>query len=61
MAGQKGMGLLSLTLILPLEEMQQRIALYKEGIASATPVGKFVNDKAGVFTMVHVAENDCNG
>jgi alkanesulfonate monooxygenase SsuD/methylene tetrahydromethanopterin reductase-like flavin-dependent oxidoreductase (luciferase family) len=56
LAGRKGLGLLSLTMLVPLEELQSRIALYRSGIAEAEPVGKFVNDRAGTFTLVHCAE-----
>ena len=56
LAGRKGLGLLSLTMLVPLEELASRIALYRAGIAEATPVGKFVNDRAGTFTLVHCAE-----
>ena len=33
--------------------LAERIALYREGISQAKPVGKFINDRVGVFTMVH--------
>jgi alkanesulfonate monooxygenase SsuD/methylene tetrahydromethanopterin reductase-like flavin-dependent oxidoreductase (luciferase family) len=55
--GQMGMGLLSLTIMLPLEELANRIALYKHGIQNVQPVGKFVNDKAAGFTLVYCAED----
>jgi len=54
--GQKGMGLLSFTIGTPPEELKERIDLYRAGLREAKPVGKFVNPKAGTFTMVHVAE-----
>ncbi|MEW6471364.1 MAG: LLM class flavin-dependent oxidoreductase [Actinomycetota bacterium] len=56
LAGRKGIGLLSLTLLVPLEELKNRIDLYRGGIAAATPVGKFINDRAATFTLVHCAE-----
>ncbi|HTK65588.1 MAG TPA: LLM class flavin-dependent oxidoreductase [Pseudonocardia sp.] len=51
--GRKGLGLLSFTLMLPVEELASRIALYREGIKHAEPVGHFVNDQVAAMTMVH--------
>ena len=56
--GQKGLGLLSLTIMLPLEELANRIALYKQGIQHVDPIGKTVNDKAAGFTLVYCAEDN---
>jgi alkanesulfonate monooxygenase SsuD/methylene tetrahydromethanopterin reductase-like flavin-dependent oxidoreductase (luciferase family) len=53
--GEKGMGLLSFTIGTPPEELKQRIDMYRDGLTRAKPVGKFVNGRAGTFTMVHVA------
>jgi alkanesulfonate monooxygenase SsuD/methylene tetrahydromethanopterin reductase-like flavin-dependent oxidoreductase (luciferase family) len=53
--GEKGMGLLSFTIGTPPEELKARIDLYRDGLTRARPVGKFVNGRAGTFTMVHVA------
>jgi alkanesulfonate monooxygenase SsuD/methylene tetrahydromethanopterin reductase-like flavin-dependent oxidoreductase (luciferase family) len=53
--GEKGMGLLSFTIGTSPEELKQRIDLYRDGLTRARPVGKFVNDRAGTFTMVNVA------
>ena len=57
-AGRRGLGLLSFTVGVPPEELAERIALYRQGIAEAAPVGKFVNEKVATFTMVHCAESD---
>lgn len=56
--GNKGLGLLSFTIGVPPENLAERIALYRKGIAAAEPVGRFVNDRAATFTMVHCAESD---
>jgi len=42
----------------PPEELAGRIALYRNGLKEARPAGKFVNDRAATFTMVHCAETD---
>lgn len=57
-AGRKGLGLLSFTLLVDVEELKRRIGIYRGGIAVAKPAGKFINDRAATFTMVHCAETD---
>src|SRR5262249_37654579 len=58
MAGRKGLGLLSFTIGVPPEELAVRIGLYRDGLREAKPAGKFVNDRAATFTMVHCAETN---
>jgi alkanesulfonate monooxygenase SsuD/methylene tetrahydromethanopterin reductase-like flavin-dependent oxidoreductase (luciferase family) len=54
--GLQGIGLCSFTVGLPPEQLEERIATYREGLAEcAKPAGKFVNDTAATFTMVHCA------
>ena len=54
--GRHGIGLCSFTVGVPPEELAERIALYREGLAECKePVGKFVNDQAATFTLVHCA------
>jgi alkanesulfonate monooxygenase SsuD/methylene tetrahydromethanopterin reductase-like flavin-dependent oxidoreductase (luciferase family) len=53
--GEKGLGLLSFTVGVEPEMLVDRITAYRDGISRATPVGHFVNDRVGVFTMVHCA------
>lgn len=55
LAGRLGVGLLSFTLALSIEEVERRINGYRERIKTAEPIGKFVNERAGVFTMVQCA------
>jgi len=55
-AGRRGLGLLSFTLGVPPEDLAERLRLYRKGLAEAKPVGKFVNQRAATFTMVHCAE-----
>ena len=55
--GEKGMGLLSFTIGTSPEELKDRIDLYRDGLTRAKPVGKFVNGRAGTFTMVNVARS----
>jgi alkanesulfonate monooxygenase SsuD/methylene tetrahydromethanopterin reductase-like flavin-dependent oxidoreductase (luciferase family) len=57
--GSRGLGLLSFTVGSPPEELEPRIANYRRGIAECKePVGKFVNDRAATFTMVHCADTN---
>ena len=57
--GRHGLGLCSFTVGVPPEELTDRIKLYREGLAECKePVGKFRNEQAATFTMVHCAETD---
>jgi alkanesulfonate monooxygenase SsuD/methylene tetrahydromethanopterin reductase-like flavin-dependent oxidoreductase (luciferase family) len=54
--GEKGLGLLSFTIGVSPEVLGERIAGYKEGLTRCTqPVGKYLHNKVGAFTMVHCA------
>ena len=57
-AGRKGLGVLSLTLLIELEEVARRIAMYKAAVKEAKPVGKFINNQAAAYTLVYCAETD---
>jgi alkanesulfonate monooxygenase SsuD/methylene tetrahydromethanopterin reductase-like flavin-dependent oxidoreductase (luciferase family) len=39
-----------------VKQREDRVRAYRAALAAATPVGKFVNDRVGAFTIVHVAE-----
>jgi len=56
-AGRSGIGILGLTLFVSVPQLADRVAAYRREIARAKPVGKFVNDRVGAFTIVHVAES----
>ncbi len=54
--GKQGIGLCSFTVGLPPEELVKNISAYREGQRECTePVGKFKNETAATFTMVHCA------
>jgi alkanesulfonate monooxygenase SsuD/methylene tetrahydromethanopterin reductase-like flavin-dependent oxidoreductase (luciferase family) len=54
--GRHGLGLCSFTVGVPPEDLVDRLRLYREGLAECTkPVGKFKNEQAATFTMVHCA------
>src|SRR5205085_5787080 len=55
-AGKNGIGILGLTIFVSVPQLQERVAVYRRALRDAKPVGKFVNDQVGAFTIVHVAE-----
>ncbi|HTL87262.1 MAG TPA: LLM class flavin-dependent oxidoreductase [Acidimicrobiia bacterium] len=57
--GKRGLGLLSFTVGLPPENLEERIVNYRKGLGDCTtPVGKFVNNTAATFTMVHCSDTN---
>jgi len=54
--GRKGLGLLSFSVAVPPEALVKRIGRYREGLAQAQPVGKFVNNQVATFAQTHCAE-----
>jgi len=57
--GRHGLGLCSFTVGVPPEDLAGRLDLYRQGLAECrTPVGRFVNDRAATFTMVHCADTN---
>jgi alkanesulfonate monooxygenase SsuD/methylene tetrahydromethanopterin reductase-like flavin-dependent oxidoreductase (luciferase family) len=55
-AGRNGIGILGLTIFVSVPQLQDRVRAYRAALAQAKPVGKFINDRIGAFTIVHVAE-----
>jgi alkanesulfonate monooxygenase SsuD/methylene tetrahydromethanopterin reductase-like flavin-dependent oxidoreductase (luciferase family) len=55
-AGRNGIGILGLTIFVSIPQLQDRVRAYRAALAHAKPVGKFINDRVGAFTIVHVAE-----
>jgi len=58
LAARNGIGMLVLSIYVPVHAVARQIASYRKDIQNARPVGKFVNNQAGVFTIVHCAENE---
>jgi alkanesulfonate monooxygenase SsuD/methylene tetrahydromethanopterin reductase-like flavin-dependent oxidoreductase (luciferase family) len=56
LAGRNGIGILGLTIFVSIPQLQERVRAYREALKQAKPVGKFINDQIGAFTIVHVAE-----
>ena len=57
LAGELGLGALGLTILVPLEEVAERVQSYRKAIKNAKPIGAFVNNQVGAYTMVHCAES----
>jgi alkanesulfonate monooxygenase SsuD/methylene tetrahydromethanopterin reductase-like flavin-dependent oxidoreductase (luciferase family) len=55
LAGKFGLGLLSFTLALNIEEVGRRIGLYRNECKNAVPIGHEVNEQVAVFTMSQCA------
>src|SRR5215471_19902102 len=58
LAGRLGLGLLSFTLLVSPEKLGRRVQAYRNAIQSAKPYGAFANNRAGAFSMTHIADTD---
>ena len=54
-AGRKGLGLLSLTTLLPPDDVISRIKRYRNALPDAQPVGGMRNTRVAVLQVVHCA------
>jgi alkanesulfonate monooxygenase SsuD/methylene tetrahydromethanopterin reductase-like flavin-dependent oxidoreductase (luciferase family) len=57
-AGERGLGLLSFTVLVPPDELGRRVARYRDGLTRAQTQGRAVNGRAGAFSLVHCADTD---
>lgn len=57
-AGRNGFGLLSFSIMQPLNQMAELIAAYKDAARSAEPVTAVRNDRAACYTLVHCVEDE---
>jgi alkanesulfonate monooxygenase SsuD/methylene tetrahydromethanopterin reductase-like flavin-dependent oxidoreductase (luciferase family) len=55
-AGKLGIGILGLTIFVSVPQLADRVRAYRASLKDAKPVGKFVNDQVGAFTIVHAAD-----
>jgi alkanesulfonate monooxygenase SsuD/methylene tetrahydromethanopterin reductase-like flavin-dependent oxidoreductase (luciferase family) len=64
-AGSLGLGLLSFSILQPIERMAQHIAQYRAGAARAEPLTRVTTNKVAAYTLVHCADSmaqaDANG
>jgi alkanesulfonate monooxygenase SsuD/methylene tetrahydromethanopterin reductase-like flavin-dependent oxidoreductase (luciferase family) len=57
-AGENGLGLLSFTIMQPIEMMAKAIELYRKAQVNASPLTDVTNNKVAAYTLVHCGEND---
>lgn len=57
LAGAAGLGLLSLSIMQPLEVLVQRITDYRAAAANPTPLTRVTTNKVAAYTLVHCADS----
>ena len=58
LAGRLGLGMLSLTIMQPVDLLAERIKIYREASAACVePLTRVKNNKAAPYTLVHCAED----
>jgi alkanesulfonate monooxygenase SsuD/methylene tetrahydromethanopterin reductase-like flavin-dependent oxidoreductase (luciferase family) len=55
-AGSLGLGLLSFSILQPIQKMAKHIAQYREGAANPKPITRVTTNKVAAYTLVHCAE-----
>jgi alkanesulfonate monooxygenase SsuD/methylene tetrahydromethanopterin reductase-like flavin-dependent oxidoreductase (luciferase family) len=55
-AGKLGLGLLSFSILQPLDRMAQHIAQYREAAANPEPITRVTTNKVAAYTLVHCAD-----
>lgn len=55
-AGSLGLGLLSFSIMQPLDRMARHIAEYRKAAADPTPLTRVTNSRVAAYTLVHCAE-----
>ena len=55
-AGHLGLGLLSFSILQPLDRMSQHIAQYREAAANPDPITRVTTNKVAAYTLVHCAD-----
>jgi alkanesulfonate monooxygenase SsuD/methylene tetrahydromethanopterin reductase-like flavin-dependent oxidoreductase (luciferase family) len=58
LAGHYGLGLLSFTIGINFDEVARRIEIYRAAVKQAEPLGKFINNQAGMFVLNFCAATD---
>ena len=56
-AGANGLGLLSFSIMQPLEKMAKHIAAYRKAAAAAKPLTDVTTNKVAAYTLVHCADS----
>ena len=56
MAGSLGLGLLSFSILQPIQKMAKHIEQYRTAAESPTPITRVTTNKVAAYTLVHCAE-----
>ena len=56
-AGANGLGMLSFSIMQPLEKMAQQVEVYRKAAATAKPLTDVTTNKVAAYTLVHCAES----
>jgi alkanesulfonate monooxygenase SsuD/methylene tetrahydromethanopterin reductase-like flavin-dependent oxidoreductase (luciferase family) len=56
-AGKFGLGLLSFSILQPIQKMGEHIRQYREAAANPTPLTRVVTNKVAAYTLVHCADS----
>jgi len=57
-AGQKGLGVMSLTVGVNLRQLEKRVKTYRAAIKQAEPYAGIVNDRFSVYCLAHCADTN---
>jgi alkanesulfonate monooxygenase SsuD/methylene tetrahydromethanopterin reductase-like flavin-dependent oxidoreductase (luciferase family) len=57
MAGKYGLGLLSFSIMQPLEAMSAAIEQYRAAVASPEPITRVINNRVAAYTLVHCGDS----
>ena len=55
-AGKLGLGLLSFSILQPIQRMAEHIRQYREAAADPTPITRVTTNKVAAYTLVHCAD-----
>ena len=55
-AGSLGLGMLSLSIMKPLDQLAQQVAQYRKAALSPTPLTRVTTNKVAAYTLVHCAD-----
>lgn len=56
-AGENGLGLLSFSIMQPLERMARQVAAYRKAAATAKPLTDVTTNRVAAYTLVHCADS----
>jgi alkanesulfonate monooxygenase SsuD/methylene tetrahydromethanopterin reductase-like flavin-dependent oxidoreductase (luciferase family) len=56
-AGKLGLGLLSFSILQPIQKMAKHIEQYRQAAADATPITRVKTNKVAAYTLVHCADS----